>query len=90
MTTVRFTAPQLEMFARAHPHASLEGLIDVTFVFDQRGRPIKCHGTVDPRKKDPMFVGNPWLSRLCAIARRRFAHRPADGTAAVIPLRRAS
>jgi len=82
---VRFTRSQLEMFQRAHPDADLEGLLDVAFEFDRRGNLVDAQGTVQGGG-EPRFLGNPWLARLAAAARSRFARRPADGEAAVVSL----
>ena len=44
---IRFTAPQIAFLRRAHPDCNLDGLVELTFVFDQDGHLIDCTGKVE-------------------------------------------
>lgn len=69
ITTVRFTAPQLAMVARAHPGVDFRDLGEVTFVFGHSGNLVDCTGI---GQVDVDYRG-PGLVRLFERAQRQSA-----------------
>ena len=54
---IRFTAPQIAFLRRAHPDCNLDGLVELTFVFDQDGHLIDCIGKVEGDDTERDYAG---------------------------------
>jgi hypothetical protein len=56
-TKIRFTEPQIALLMRAHPDCNLDGLIELTFFFDQNGHLIDCTGKIEGDDAERDYAG---------------------------------
>jgi hypothetical protein len=56
-TKIRFTAPQIAFLRRAHPDCNLDGVVELTFFFDQDGHLIHCTGKIEGDDTERDYAG---------------------------------
>jgi hypothetical protein len=54
---IRFTEPQIALVMRAHPNCNLDGLLELTFCFDQDGRLLDCTGKIEGDDNERDYAG---------------------------------
>jgi hypothetical protein len=84
-TKIRFTEPQIALVMPAHPNCNLDGLIELSFEFDQAEEIIDCTGTIkDGGNIDHDYSGS-GLAHLYETARRKFTARQTSATILQFP-----
>ena len=73
-TKIRFTAPQIALLRRARPGCNLDGLVELTFFFDQSGHLIDCTGKIEEDDTGQEYAGL-GLALMYAMACRGLARR---------------
>jgi hypothetical protein len=73
-TEIRFTAPQIAFLSRAHPDCNLDGVVELTFFFDQDGHLIDCTGKIEGEETERDYAGL-GLILTYEMARRGLARR---------------
>ena len=99
MLQVTIKADELAALKASDPTLGLNGLVDITFDFNEHGEICNCHGTIAEKASNPVVsdqLRGPGWSALINLAERRFLkhlrnlnHQP-SGTAVVLPFMKRS